>query len=61
MAAYRFRLIDKHGDRIGVHFLSLDSDADAKRQAETMVGEYDFERVEVWLDDLMICAITRLS
>jgi hypothetical protein len=59
MAAYHFRLIDKHGDRIGVHFLILTSDDDARRQAETMIGEYDCERVEVWLDDKLICAPIR--
>jgi hypothetical protein len=40
-------MIDKHGDVIGVQFLSLDSDANAKRYANTTLGEYDCERVEV--------------
>jgi hypothetical protein len=62
MATYRFRMMDNHGDVIGVHFLSLDNDADAKRQADTMLGDYDCERVEVWLGDKLICApIRRLS
>jgi hypothetical protein len=62
MATYRFRMIDRHGQLMGVHFLSLDSDADAKRYADTTLGEYDCERVEVWLGDNLICAtIRRLS
>ncbi len=62
MAAYRIRIIDKHGDVIGVHFPSLDSDAEAKRYADTTVGEFDCERVEVWLGENVICAaIRRLS
>jgi hypothetical protein len=62
MTAYRFRMIDKHGDVIGVHFLSLDSDAAATRHADATIGEYDCERVEVWLADNLICAaIRRLS
>jgi hypothetical protein len=59
MAAYRFRMIDKHGDVIGAHFLSLDGDADAKRYADTTLGEYDCECVEVWLGDNVICAVIR--
>jgi hypothetical protein len=55
-------MIDKHGEVIGVQFLSLDSDADAKRYADTTLGDYDCEHVEVWLGDNLICAtIRRLS
>jgi hypothetical protein len=56
MAIYRVRIVDPHGDVISVHFLSLDSDAVAKRYADTAVGEYDCERVEVWAGDNLICA-----
>jgi hypothetical protein len=31
MAIYRFRLIDNHGQLIGAHYLSFDSDAEAIR------------------------------
>ena len=59
MAAYRFRMFDKHGDVIGVHFLSLESDAGAKRRANTMLDDYDCERVEIWSGDQLIWAATR--
>ena len=36
MAAYRFRI---HGHVFGVHFLSLDSDGDAVRYGDTMLGD----------------------
>jgi hypothetical protein len=39
MATYRFRLIDHHGEMIGVHYRSFESDAEAKRHADTMVGD----------------------
>jgi hypothetical protein len=35
MAIYRFRLIDRHGQLIGAHYLSFDSDAEAIRHALT--------------------------
>jgi hypothetical protein len=34
VATYRFRLIDRHGQLIGVHYLSFDSDAEAIRHAD---------------------------
>jgi hypothetical protein len=59
MAIYRFRLIDRHGEVIAVFFLSVVSDADAKRQADTMLVEYDCERVEVWTRDKLVYAAMR--
>jgi len=56
MAIYRFRVIDKQGDLIGVHFLSFDSEAEAIRHADRAVGEYDCGRVEVWAGDTLISA-----
>jgi hypothetical protein len=62
MATYRFRLIDKYGEVLGVHYLSLESDADAQQYADTAIGEYDCEPVEVWLGDSLVCvAMQRLS
>jgi hypothetical protein len=55
MAIYRFRLIDRHEQLIGVHYLSFDSDAEV-RHADTAVGEYDCGRVEVWAGDNLISA-----
>jgi hypothetical protein len=59
MAIYRFRLIDEHGDLIGVHYLSFDSDAEAIRHADTAIGEYDCGRIEVWAGDNLISAATQ--
>jgi hypothetical protein len=56
MATYRFRLIDRHGQMIGAHYLSFDSDAEAIRHADRAVGEYDCGRVEVWAGDNLISA-----
>jgi hypothetical protein len=59
MATYRFRLIDRHGQLIGVHYLSFDSDAEAIRRADTAVEEYDCGRVEVWAGDRLVFAAQR--
>ena len=59
MATYRFRLIDRHGQLIGAHYLSFDSDAEAIRHADTAAGEYDCGHVEVWTGDNLISAATQ--
>jgi hypothetical protein len=59
MAIYGLRLIDSHGQVIGVHYLSFDSDTEATRHAETAVAEYDCGRVEVWAGDNLISAAMR--
>jgi hypothetical protein len=62
MATYRFRLIEKHAQLIGVHYLSFESDADAIQHGDTTVGEYDCAHVEVWAgDNLISAAIRRLK
>jgi hypothetical protein len=61
MATYRFRMIDRHGQLIGVHYLSFDSDAEAIRHADTTVGEYDCGRVEVWAGDRLVIAAMQRS
>jgi hypothetical protein len=52
-------MIDRHGDVIGVYFLFVESDDGAQRQADTMLAEYDCERVEVWTRDKLVCAVLR--
>jgi hypothetical protein len=59
MATYRFRLVDRHGQLIGVHYLSFYSDAEAIRHADTAVGEYDCGHVEVLAGDKLIFTATQ--
>jgi hypothetical protein len=56
MTIYRFRMIDRHGQVTGVHYLSFKSDAEAIRHGDTTVGEYDCGCVEVWAGDNLVCA-----
>jgi hypothetical protein len=61
MATYRFRLFDRHGQLIGVHYLWFDSDAEAIRYADTTVWEYDCGSVEVWQSDTPVSAAMQRS
>src|SRR5262245_6743454 len=58
-AIYSVRLFDRNGNAIGAYFLSLNSDDDAKPEADKVLREYGCERVEVWARDTLVYAAER--
>jgi len=45
---YRFRILDSSHHVLGVHFIALDDDGQARGYVAGMLEEYDCARVEAW-------------